>query len=167
MNYLIPVLLLATFLYALIRRVSLFDSFTEGTREALQLTVSVLPYLAAIFLAIGLLRESGLGKSLADLLNPLFSLLQIPKELTELLILRPLSGSGSLVILEDIYSNYGVDSYPARVASVMMSGTDTVLYIAAVYFSTAKDKKTGLAIPISLLSSLIGTVAACLLCRVL
>ena len=78
-----------------------------------------------------------------------------------------MSGSGSLVILEDIYNTYGVDSYPARVASVMMSGTDTVLYIAAVYFSTAKDKKTGLAIPISLLSALIGTVAACLLCRVL
>ena len=94
-----------------------------------------------------------------------FSLLGIPKELSELLILRPLSGSGSLVILQNIYDSYGVDSYPARVASVIMGSTDTIMYVVAVYFAGSKNKKSGFAIPIAVFVSVAATVLACLLCK--
>jgi|AGTN01.1.fsa_nt_gi Uncharacterized membrane protein len=167
MSYIIPALMLITFAVALIKKVSLFDSFTEGAKDALNLILNLLPYLAVIFIAVELMRESGLSGMIGKALAPVFSLLGIPKELSELIILRPLSGSGSLVLLEKIYAEYGADSYPARVASVIMASTDTVFYISAVYFSNLKDKKSGLAVPISLFATLIGTVFAALLCKYL
>lgn len=165
MNYVIPALLALTFIIALIKRVSLFDSFTEGAKDALKLIFELIPYLVVIFIAVELMRESGLSIYIAKALKPLFMLLGIPIELAELMILRPLSGSGSLVLLETLYAQYGVDSYPARVASVIMGGTDTILYIVAVYFSTSKNKKTGLAIPISLAASVAGVILAAFLCK--
>lgn len=167
MNYVIPALLLITFILALYKKVPLFDSFTEGAKEAGKLVIGLIPYLAAIFIAIELMRQSGLSDKLGNFFAPALSLLGIPKELAELLILRPLSGSGSLILLENIYRDYGADSYAARVASVIMASTDTVFYIAAVYFSTSKDKKTGAAIPISLVATFIGTILAAFLCRYL
>lgn len=167
MSYTIPVFLLITFVVALIKRVNLFETFTAGIADALKLVVNIIPYLAAIFIAVELMRASGISAWLGKGISPAFSLLGIPKELSELLILRPLSGSGSLVLLEDIFVTYGVDSYPARVASVLMGSTDTVFYIAAVYFSAAKEKKSGLAIPIAMTASFIGTVLAVWLCKIM
>ncbi|MDD4315633.1 MAG: spore maturation protein, partial [Clostridia bacterium] len=144
----VPVMLLITLLIAILKNIPVYDSFVEGAKEALTLVVSILPYLAAILLSIELMRSSGMSAMLGDAMAPLFRLLGIPKELCELLVLRPLSGSGSLSLLEKIYSDYGVDSYIARSASVIMGSSDTILYVVAVYFSTSKNKKSGLAIPI-------------------
>lgn len=167
MNYVVPVLLIATFVLAFIKKVPLYDTFTEGLKEAVNLTIGLIPYIGTVFLAVELMRRSGLSSWLSDLLEPLFSLLGIPKELGELLILRPLSGSGSLALLNNIYSEYGVDSYIARTASVIMGSTDTVMYISAVYFSKLKDKRNGAAVIISLIASLIGAIIAALLCKVM
>ncbi|MDD3947198.1 MAG: nucleoside recognition domain-containing protein [Clostridia bacterium] len=163
----IPILLLLTFIIAIVKKIPLYDSFTEGIKDALKLMLNLLPYLMTIFFAIELLRASGLSAMLSKLLERPFSLLEIPKELSELLILRPLSGSGSLVVLQNIYDTYGVDSYPARVASVLMGSTDTIMYVVAVYFSSSKNKKSGLAIPISIFVSLAATFVACLLCKIM
>lgn len=163
----IPVLLLITFLVAIIKKVKVYDSFVAGTREAIELVISLLPYLATIFIAIELMQASGLSKLLSDALAPVFGLFGIPKELCELLILRPLTGSGSIGMLEAIYSQYGVDSYVARCASVIVGSSDTILYIVAVYFSTSKDKRSGLAVPISLFATFVGAIVSCLLVRVL
>ncbi len=165
MNYVIPAILLATFILAVVKKVNLFESFIEGFKEALALMMTLVPYLVAIFVALELMHISGLSAMIAGLLSPLFSLLGIPIELAELIVLRPLSGSGSLASLQYIYETYGVDSYVSCVASAIMGGTDTILYITAVYFSTSKDKRSGLAIPISLFASLIGTIAACIICK--
>lgn len=165
MIYIIPIILLATFLLALIKKVNLFNSFADGFREAWALMMTLTPYLVAIFIVMELMHVSGLSSFVASALNPLFSLLGIPNALAELIILRPLSGSGSLSALQYIFETYGVDSYESRVASAVMGGTDTILYITAVYFSTSKNKKSGLAIPISLFASLIGTIVACIVCK--
>src|SRR5690554_2156186 len=163
----IPFLLLITLLYALIKNIPVYDSFVEGAKEAITLVVKILPYIAVIMLAIELMQISGLSRILGKAVSPVFGFLGIPTELSELLILRPLSGSGSLSLLEKIYEDYGVDSYVARCASVIMGCSDTILYIVAVYFSTSKDKKSGLAIPISLAATFLGAILSCALCRIL
>lgn len=163
----VPILLLITLLYALLKNISVYESFVEGTKEAITLVVSILPYLATILIAIELMRMSGLSVMLANVVSPVFKLLGIPKELCELLILRPLSGSGSLSVLETIYKDYGVDSYIARCASVIMGSTDTILYVIAIYFSTSKDKKSGLAIPISIVASIFGAIVSCAICKIM
>lgn len=165
--YTIPILLIVTFAIAIVKKVPLYDSFTAGIKDAVKLIVDLLPYLMTIFFAMALLRASGLSALLSELLEKPFALVGIPKELSELIILRPLSGSGSLVLLQNIYETYGVDSYPSRVASVIMGSTDTILYVVAVYFSSSKNKNTGLAIPISVFVSLAATVIAALVCRII
>ncbi len=165
MIYVVPAILASVFLIALIKRKDVFGSFTSGIGEAVRLTVKLVPYLTSVFMLISLLRESGMSAYLAKALNPLFSLLGIPNELAELIILRPLSGSGSLAVLQSIYSTYGADSYIGVTASVIMGSTDTVLYVASVYFSVCEDKKTGAAVAIALVCSLIGAICACMICR--
>ena len=108
-----------------------------------------------------------MSETIADYTNPFFRLIGIPKELTELIIIRPLSGSGSLALLEELYQTYGVDSYVSRCASVIIGSSETVFYIAAVYFSTTKVKKLRSAIPIALIATFIGTIFACLFCRLM
>ncbi len=163
----VPLLLLATFILAAINKVNVFESFAVGVRQALKLTLDILPYLISIFMILELFRASGLSLLLSAALAPFFKLIGIPAELAELIILRPLSGSGSLAVLENIYNQYGVDSYISNCASVMMASSDTILYVCAVYFSTSKSKKTGLAIPIALFVSIVGAIFSCLLVKLL
>lgn len=161
----VPILLILTFFIAIINKVSVFESFADGVRASLKLMMDLIPYLVAIFMVLELFRVSGLAALLSDFLAPFFKLIGIPKELAELIILRPLSGSGALAVLEDIYATHGVDSYIANSASVIMGCSDTILYISAVYFSTSKNKKTGLAIPISIFASIVGASFTCLLMK--
>ncbi len=161
----VPLLLLLTFILALINKVNVFESFAQGAKQALKLTFDILPYLISIFIVLELFRASGLSALLSYALAPFFNAIGIPSELVELIILRPLSGSGALAVLEGIYNQYGVDSYISNCASVMMASSDTILYVCAVYFSTSKNKKTGLAIPIALFVSIVGAIVSCLLIK--
>jgi spore maturation protein B len=163
--YLVPIILLATFVVAVIKKIKIYDSFIIGIRESLALVINLLPYLASIFMLIEIFKVSGLSVKLTNLLATPLSYLGIPKELIELLILRPLSGSGSLALVETIFTEYGVDSYVARSASVIMASNDTILYVVAVYLSASKDKKSGAAIIISIFASLMGAILTCFLCR--
>ncbi len=167
MNYLVPVILLLSVLFAALKKISVYDSFVEGAKEAVRLTLSVLPYLVGIFVMTELFSVSGLAKQLSFCLEPLFSVLGIPSELIELIILRPLSGSGSLVVTEKIFAEYGVDSYVGRCASVLCGSSDTVFYIVSVYLSKSENKKSGAAVPIALFSTFSGTILSCFLCRYL
>ncbi|MBO7156275.1 MAG: hypothetical protein J6V83_02610 [Clostridia bacterium] len=167
MNYLIPAVFISTFIIGAIKKINLFDSYVEGIGEAVKLTIKLIPYLCAVFMAIRLMQISGLSIIFANFINPLFVYLGIPKELIELLVIRPLSGSGSIAILENVYSLYGADSYVGLCASVIMGSTETVFYVTAVYFSVTEDKKTGVAIGISLIATFIGAVVACALCRLI
>lgn len=167
MNYLVPVILISVFILSAVKKVNFYDSMVEGIREALMLIIKLIPNLVAVFVAISLLQQSGISKMLANIVSPVFSYLGIPKELLELILLRPLSGSGSLAVLESVYERYGVDSFIAVSASIIMGSSETIFYVVGVYFSVEKDKKTGLAIPIALFSSFIGCIVACAISRLI
>ena len=167
MNYLVPVILLSVFVLSAVKKVAFYDNLVEGIRESFMLVIKLIPNLVAVFVAISLLHQSGVSKLLATCVSPVFSYLGIPKELLELILLRPLSGSGSLAVLESVYALYGVDSYVAVSASIIMGSSETIFYVVGVYFAVEKDKKTGLAIPIALFSSFVGCVVACALSRLI
>ena len=167
MNYIVPVLLIVVLVYGLIKKVNVYDSFVLGAKQSFNLSLSIFPYLAATFIMVNALRTSGLDKYVTSFLSPPFSLLGVPSEVVELMLLRPFSGSGSLAILTDVYKQYGVDSYISRCASCIYGSSETVFYVASVYFAGTKVKHTGAAIPIALFCNLLGSVAACLLCRIM
>ncbi len=163
--YIIPVLLVLLFLVTLLKKIPAYDTFVEGAKQALSLCASLFPFLVAVFLAVQLFRVSGAAAWLSDFLSPVFSLMGIPKELVELILIRPLSGGAGLSLLSDIFTLYGPDSYVSRCACVVMGSSETIFYIAAVYFSGTEIKKLRLAIPISLVASLFGNILGCLLLR--
>ena len=167
MNYIVPVILILTLVYGLIKRVNVYDSFVLGAKQSFNLSLSIFPYLAATFIMVNALRASGLDVYVTRFLSPPFALLGVPSEVVNLMFLRPFSGSGSLAILTDVYKQYGVDSYVSRCASCIYGSSETVFYVASVYFAGTKVKRTGAAIPIALFCNLVGGVVACLLCRIL
>ena len=166
-SYLIPAIILFLFLYATLKGVNTYNSFIDGTKASLKLIFNIFPYIVAVFIMVELFRVSGFAFILSDALAPFFNLLAIPKELIELVLLRPFTGSGSLALLSDIYETYGTDTYLGRAASVIMGSSETVFYVAAVYFSKTSVKKLGYAIPVALFATLVGAVVACLICRII
>lgn len=167
MSYIVPIILLAIPVVGLVKKVNVYDGFVCGAKKALPLAVSMFPYLAAVFVMTNLLQASGLGRRIVALAAPPFELVGVPSEVVELMLLRPFSGSGSLAILSDVYARYGTDSYVGRCASVIMGSSETVFYVAAVYFAETNVKHTGFAVPIALFCNLLGGICACLLCRVM
>ena len=167
MTYVLPLIIIFALIYAFVKKVKVYDCFVDGAKSSLSLTLSVFPYLVAMFIMVNLLRKSGLSVYLINVLAPPFALLGIPQELVELTLLRPFSGSGSLALLTQIFDIYGADSYVSRCASVMMGSTETVFYVSAVYFANTKIKNTGWAVPIALFCTLIGCILTCALCKVM
>lgn len=165
MTYVLPILLGLLFLYCFIKKIPAYDYFTAGAGEAVNLVISIFPFLVAIFAFITLMNLSGISAFLCKYLAPILSVLGIPSELAELIILRPFSGNGSLAIVRDIFAKYGADSYVGRCASVVIGASDTIFYVTAVYLSTTKIKKLRFTIPVCLIACFAGSVAACMLVR--
>ena len=163
----IPLLFLALFIYALIKRVKLYDTFTEGVKEAAPLVLSLFPYLAAVLMLSELFEASGLSAHLTGALAPAFRFLGVPPEIGKLVLMKPFSGSGSTALLSEILTTYGADSYIARCACACYGSSETVFYISAVYFASVKQKKLAKPVLIALFSNFVGMVLGCLLCRIL
>ena len=165
--YILPILFILLFIYCIYKRLNTYDHFVKGAKGAIKLVVDIFPFIASIMIAVALLRVSGITSWLTQLLSPIFKALGVPPELTELVLLRPFTGSGSYALLEYVLVTYGADSYISRCACVIMGCSETIFYVATVYFSQTKVKKLLYAIPVALLCSIVGTILACLLCRVI
>ena len=165
-KYIIPVLFLALFAFANIKKVNTYQTFVDGAKKSLPLIFDIFAYIVAIFVIIELLSVSGISQKLAEVLAPMMNFLGIPVELTELIIVKPFSGSGGLALLTDIFNKYGVDSYIARCACVILGSSETIFYVSTVYFSKTSVKKLGFAIQISLFCTFISVILGCALCRI-
>ena len=165
MSRLLPFVFIAAFVFAFVKKVNAYGSFIQGAKEAVPLAVSLFPFVAAVIIAVELMRASGLYNVFNFVFSPFLKLLGIPEELSQLALLRPFSGSGSLALLNDVFTAYGPDSYVGRCASVMFGSTETVFYIATVYFSGTKVRKLGGALVIALACCVLSAALACLLCK--
>ena len=165
--FITPVLVLILLIYACLKKINAYGAFIDGAKGAIDLALSILPFLVAIFVAVELFRASGLTIWLTDFLSPITSFLGMPGELTELVLLRPFTGSGSLALLDNIYTAHGADSYIARAGSVIVGSSETVFYVATVYFAQTKVKRLLYAVPVALLACLFSAIVACLICRIM
>jgi len=164
-NYIIPIFIILILFFSLIKKINAYDSFVSGARQAIDLCINTFPYLVAIFAVVELLAISGISQILSNSMAPVFNFFGIPSELTEFLILRPFTGSGSIGMLSNLFSLYGPDSYISKCACLIMSCSETTFYVIAVYFSTTKIKKLRYTIPVCLLTSFISSILACFICK--
>lgn len=163
----IPVFLLGVMLYGMCKRVDVFGEFVTGARENIAVGFGILPTLCGLMLAVGMLRASDALGGLVGLIAPLCEFLGFPPECVPMALLRPVSGSGALSLLEGIFQDYGPDSFIGRVASVMMGSTETTFYTLVVYFEATKVKNTRHALPCALAGDLTAAIMSCVMVRII
>lgn len=164
-KYIIPSLIILLLLYSLLKKNNSYSSFVVGAKSSFDLVLTSFPYIATIFIALEIFDVSGLSVMFADFVSPVFQIFGIPKELSQLVILKNFSGCGALAGLENIFATYGVDSYLARAGCVICGCSEAIFYVTAVYFSKTKITKFRYAVVVGVLANLIGAIAGCMLCR--
>lgn len=137
-----------------------YGAFLRGAEKGMHSALSLLPALCMMMLMLGLVNASGLSQLLSRLISPLTGVMHLPEEVAPMLLLRPLTGSGSLAALESIFQTCGVDSRAGRIASVLMGSSETIFYTMTVYLSAAGVKK----LPHVMLVSLTAYLLSAALC---
>lgn len=167
MSFIIPMIILLILTYGYMKGVKVYDAFIEGARDGLLITFKILPYIAAMLLAVGMLRSSGGLDFLLYALRPVTKAVGIPDEVIPLIIMKPLSGSGALGVLADIMKRTGADSFAGVLSSVIMSSTETIFYTITVYFGSIGIKNIRHTLAAALIAEAAGLVAAVIICRIL
>ncbi|MDD3169306.1 MAG: nucleoside recognition domain-containing protein [Eubacteriales bacterium] len=162
--FFIPGIITLVIFFGIFKKAPVYDLFIEGTRDGLKTAMEILPFIIAIFIGIEALVSSGAMQFLENILSPVFQLFGIPKELISMVLLRPVSGSGSLVLVEKIISQYGPDSFIGRSASVMVGSCETVFYVLAVYFGATSVKNIRHAFSAGMVGYIVGIFASLLAC---
>lgn len=160
--YVLPIFLLSVFTMAFINKTNAFDHFVDGAKEGMKTTVSLVPNIVGMIVAIKVFLASGIVEAIANLLNPILTAINIDAHVLPLMILRPLSGSAALSVTTDLISIYGPDSHIGRLASVMQGSTDTTIYIITVYFAAVGLSEMKHALKLGLTADVIGFAASIL-----
>ncbi|MGJ7914995.1 nucleoside recognition domain-containing protein [Massilia sp. LXY-6] len=148
---------------ALRRGVNVYESFIEGAKGGIQTSLTIIPYLVGMLVAISVIRNSGVLGYIVQGLEWLIRLAGLDTAFTPALptaLMKPLSGSGSKAMMIDAMKTYGVDSFVGRLACIFQGSADTTFYIVALYFGSVGVRKTRYAISCGLIADLAGIVAA-------
>lgn len=158
--YAIPLVLLFIPVYALIKGVKVYSVFTEGAKDGLKVSVTIVPYLVCMLCAIGMFRASGAMDWLVKLINPITALIGLPGEVLPMGIMRSFSGGGAEGMMSELLATYGTQSQIGRIASVALGSTETTFYIIAVYFGCVGITNVRHSVIAGLLGDLASLIAA-------
>jgi spore maturation protein SpmA len=165
--WMIPLLIAGLVLFGWARGVKVYESVVEGAKDGFQVALRIIPFLVAILVAVGMFRDSGCLELFVSALSPLTSAVGLPPEAIPMVLLRPMSGSGSYGVMSGILTAHGPDSYLGYLASTLQGSTDTTFYVLAVYFGAVGIKKTRHAVPAGLVADVAGITAAIAVSRLL
>lgn len=148
---------------ALRRKINIFDAFIDGAKEGFKTAVSIIPFLIAILVGIGIFRASGAMDFLMEGLRDLVAMTGMDTRWVDGMptaLMKPLSGSGARGMMIDAMQTFGADSFAGRLSCVLQGATDTTFYIVAVYYGAVNIKNSRYTVPYALLADLAGIVAA-------
>lgn len=167
--WIVPSLTLILLSFGLLKKVKIYEVFVEGAKEGFQVAIKIIPFLVAILVAIGMLRNSGAMDLAINMLSPITSRIGMPAEALPMALMRPLSGSGAYGLLAETISNpaIGPDSYIGYLVSTLQGSTETTFYVLAVYFGAVQIRKTRHALAAGLTADLAGIIAAVVACTYL
>ena len=160
-------ILLGFLSYAFYRKIAVYDAFIEGAKGGFEIAIQLLPYLVAMLAAIGVLRASGALDWALSGIRYVVTLFNGDIRFVDALptaLIKPFSGSGARAMMIETMKNFGVDSFPARLAAVIQGSTETTFYVLAVYFGAVGVRYTRHAIPCALFADLCGVLAAIAVC---
>jgi spore maturation protein SpmA len=149
----------------LFRKINVYEAFIEGAKDGFKTAVTIIPYLVAILVAIGVFRASGAMDWFISGLTWIVREMGLNTDFIPAMptaLMKPLSGSGARGMMVDAMTTYGADSFIGRVACIFQGSTDTTFYILAVYFGSVGIKNTRYAVWCGLIADFAGIIAAIL-----
>ena len=163
----VPFMLAFFPLYAAVRRIKVYEEFVEGAKEGFPVALRIIPFLVAMLVAIGMFRGSGGMDLLTNSLRPALNHIGFPADLLPMVVMRPLSGSGTQGLFTDLVKTFGADSFLTRTAATIYGSTETTFYVIAVYFGSVAVRRTRHAIAAGLIADLTGVVVSVAICRLM
>ena len=154
-NLLLPLIVLIIIVYAIYKKVNVYDAFVEGAKESTTTALNLFFPILAMVLGINIFIKSGIIEYIFSFVA---QIIKIPTSILPMAIMRPISGSSSLAILNNILSTNNPDSFTSILASIIQGSTDTTLYIITIYFGSIGIKKIRHALWIGLLTDLISII---------
>lgn len=163
----IPLFVLIVIFYAFRKKVMIYDTFLEGAKEGLITVFHIFPSILAMVFAINIFLNSHLLETIFGVISPFLEKINLPISILPMAFVRPISGTASLAIMNDIFVNFGPDSFVGRLASTIQGCTDTTIYVLALYFGSIKISKTRYALSTGLFADLVGILASFLVVSLL
>lgn len=140
--YIVPITITIIITASLYKRVPAFETFLEGASEGIKSTLMIAPSLIGLITAISMLKCSGALDLFKNLIIPIANIFNFPPDVIPLALLRPISGSGSIALLDNIFKTCGPESHAGKLGSLIMGSTETTFYTLAVYFGSIKIKNS-------------------------
>jgi spore maturation protein SpmA len=149
------------------RKVAVYECFIEGAKQGFDVAKNLLPYLVAMFCAVGVLRASGALDYALDGMRWIVQQVGFDTRWIDAMptaLVKPFSGSAARAMLIETMQHHGVDSFPALVAATVQGSTETTFYVFAVYFGAVGIQRARHAVGCALLADFAGVVAAIAVC---
>ena len=162
-DLIIPLFIVVILMSGFLNRRNAYADFVKWAKKGLMTAVDILPTLAGLMVAVGILRASGLLDALTRLSGNWMEHIGFPSQLVPLAVVRMFSSSAATGLLLDVYEQFGTDSRIGRIASVMMSSSETIFYTMSIYFMTVKVKKTRWTLAGALVATIAGITASTIL----
>ena len=148
------------------KKINVYDAFIEGAKEGFKTAITIIPYLIAILVGIGVFRASGAMNFVIEGVKFGIGSLGIDTEFVGALptiLMKPLSGSGARGMMLDAMNTYGADSFVGRLACTAQGACDTTFYVVALYYGSVGIRHTRYTVQCALLADLAGAIAAIVL----
>lgn len=156
--------LVITFIFgAIYKKVNAYDAFIDGAKEGFQTAITIIPYLVAMLVAIGVFRASGALDLLADGVRSIVHFFNIDDRFVDALptaLMKPFSGSGARAMMIDTMKTHGADSFAGRLSAIVQGSTETTFYVLAIYFGSVGIKHIRHAATCGIIADLGGIIAA-------
>ena len=145
------------------KKINVYDAFIEGAKEGFQTAITIIPYLVAILVGIGVFRASGAMDFIIQDVRFGIASIGLNTDFVEALptmLMKPLSGSGARGMMLDAMNTYGADSFVGRLSSIVQGSCDTTFYVVALYYGSVGIRNTRYTVQCALLADLAGAIAA-------
>jgi nucleoside recognition domain protein len=163
--WIIPSIILITLVFSVVKKIPVYETFIDGAKDGLKVTVGIIPYLIAIITAVSMLRASGAIDLAARAFSGCLDYFKIPVDVVPIMFIRSLSGSAVLGLFSEIAGNFGPDAYATKLAAIMVGSSETTFYVLSVYFGAVGVKKFRHSLCAGVFADIIGIIAAVLVAR--
>lgn len=160
----LPLIIVTILTVAIIKKIPIYEVFTDGAKDGFNVAIKILPYLVAIMVSISMFRASGAIEMLSSAMSGILVKLNLPPDVLPVILVRPLSGSAALGLFSDIATTAGAASYSTKLAAVMVGSSETTFYVLSVYFGSVGITKFRYALWVGIMADIIAAVMSIIVC---